>query len=294
LNLLVGPSGTGKTFAALDMGLSIVTGIDWHGNRVEPGRVLYVAAEGVNGIHGRAGAWCLARQQPQPDGIGFVDKPLGLLNSRDVDLLTQAAVERDVDLIVIDPLARFMEGADENSSQDMGAAVAALSRIQHSAGATLLVIHHTGKDPSKRERGHSSLRASADQVIMMKPEGTRIEIRVDKARDAASGNYISLFLEPTGNSAALQTMGSPHEPGELQQRQALEALADTEQGLTSTEWKETTGLSDWRFQQTRRSLEEAGLITGGGRKGKVYQVTTEGLETLGQTEPYEPTRQTNP
>jgi hypothetical protein len=205
-------------------------------------------------------------------------------------------VERDVVLIVIDPLARYMEGADENSSKDMGAAVAALSRIQHSTGATNLVLHHTGKDTSRGERGHSSLRASADQVIKMKPVGTRIEIRVDKARDAAGGNYVSLFLEPTGSSAALQTMGSPHEPGQLphEQRQALKALADTQEELTSTEWKKTTGLTDWRFQQARCSLEEAGLITGGGRKGVPYRVTSEGFEALRQAEPSEPTHQTNP
>jgi hypothetical protein len=290
LNLLVGPSGIGKTLAALDMGLSIVTGIDWHGHRVEPGQVLYVAAEGVAGMHGRAGAWCRARQQPQPDGIGFVNVPLNLSNSRDVDLIIQAAVERDVDLIVIDPLARFMEGADENSSTDMGAALTAFGRIQHSAGATMLVIHHTGKDPSKGERGHSSLRAGADQVLMMKSVGALIEVKVDKARDAAGGDTVRFSLESVAKSAVLRTAGPSHEhthmkPDELR---ALGALAATNGGATSTEWEVVSGLEHSPFQRAREGLSDRGLVSGGGGKGKAYQVTSEGREALARAGLSEP------
>jgi hypothetical protein len=153
----------------------------------------------------------------------------------------------------------------------------------------MLVIHHTGKDPSKGERGHSSLRAGADQVLMMKSVGALIEVKVDKARDAAGGGTIRFSLEPVAKSAVLRTAGPSHEhtgmkPDELR---ALEALAATN-GRASAEWGVVSSLEHSRFQRARRGLSDKGLVSGGGGKGKVYQVTPEGLMALARAGLSEP------
>ena len=47
--VLVGATGTGKTFLALGFSCSIATGRDWLGHSVTPGPVLYVVGEGASG-----------------------------------------------------------------------------------------------------------------------------------------------------------------------------------------------------------------------------------------------------
>ena len=46
LSVIYGDSGSGKTFAALDMTFHKSAGLDWNGKKVKSGIVIYVAAEG--------------------------------------------------------------------------------------------------------------------------------------------------------------------------------------------------------------------------------------------------------
>ena len=55
---LIGPSGAGKTFVALDMALSMATGKDYHGLFVKKGLAILSAGEGHLGIPRRVEAWC--------------------------------------------------------------------------------------------------------------------------------------------------------------------------------------------------------------------------------------------
>src|SRR4051794_15695458 len=54
--VLFGPPAHGKTFLALDVALSVTTGMPCLGQTVEPGRVAYVAAEGVRQLPRRIDA----------------------------------------------------------------------------------------------------------------------------------------------------------------------------------------------------------------------------------------------
>lgn len=59
---LIGASGVGKSFLALDFALSVATRIPWHGRNVVKGPVLYIAGEGRYGILRRARGWAIAHQ----------------------------------------------------------------------------------------------------------------------------------------------------------------------------------------------------------------------------------------
>ena len=73
--------------------------------------------------------------------------------------------------MIVDTLARAMAGGDENTAVDMGKFVTHADRIRAAIGATVNIIHHTGKDKAKGARGSSALRAATD---------TEIEIDVGK------------------------------------------------------------------------------------------------------------------
>ncbi|MEI2422068.1 AAA family ATPase, partial [Arthrospira platensis SPKY2] len=96
---------------------------------------------------------------------------------------------------MIDTLARSMAGGSENDSEDMGNLVRAADRLREEFGATVLFIHHSGKDATRGARGHSSLRAAVDTEIEVAGlEGTRTA-RVTKQRDFGTGEAFSFDLE---------------------------------------------------------------------------------------------------
>jgi len=54
LSVLFGESGTGKSFLALDLCLSIARGSEWHGHHVDrAGAVIYICGEGASGVKRR-------------------------------------------------------------------------------------------------------------------------------------------------------------------------------------------------------------------------------------------------
>ena len=54
---IYGPSGVGKTFAAIDLAYHVALGRSWHGRRVRQAPVLYVGLEGVRGLRHRMKAY---------------------------------------------------------------------------------------------------------------------------------------------------------------------------------------------------------------------------------------------
>jgi hypothetical protein len=271
INLLIGDSGAGKTFVALDMCLAVATDTPWHGRTVEPGKVLYVCGEGITGIYDRVEAWQTAHGAAVPDDrIVFLDRQLNLMNRHDVAQITRTAVRVDADVVVIDPLARLMYDAEENSARDMGTAVAAIEQIRRSTDGTVLAVHHKGKGASRGERGSSALRAAADQSIWLSRTGQTLSVIVSKSRDSESGTGVHLRLRQVGASAVLADLDVPHggTPELTPQRQrVLDALAEAgSEGLTAAAWRTAceSDIARSSFYNTRTWLMEHALVSGTG------------------------------
>src|ERR1035437_7590822 len=167
------------------------SGSPWHGHTVAGGWVLYISAEGSAGLTKRIDAWCEARDQSEPERIRFVTDAPNLLDPEHVQraLATIAAMPETPVLIVVDTMARTMVGGDENSARDVGQFIHALDCLRQAAdGATALVIHHTGKRGDD-ERGSSSLRGAADQMLALTGDidGT-LQLAFDKLKDFEAPN----------------------------------------------------------------------------------------------------------
>ena len=183
LVVLYGPSNVGKTFLGIDMALHMAGGSNWHGYRVtKPLRVLYLAAEGGRGTQNRV----VAFKSQFPEVVQLASGNFTLL-PMPVNLVDDwphllDALGFDPDCIFIDTLHQTFEG-DENASRDMGAYIKAASQIKDRTNATVILIHHTGKDNTKGARGHSSLRAAMDTEIELSKSGDVINMAVTKQRD---------------------------------------------------------------------------------------------------------------
>ncbi len=185
LVVLFGESGAGKSFFALDMGAAIARNIDWRGHRTQKGRVVYIAAEGAGGFRKRLAAYA------KHHGIELATLDLGIIHAAPnlLDKGDAVAVARAIaatgpcDLVIVDTFAQVMPGANENAGEDVGKALAHCKGIHLATGATVLLIHHAGKDTSKGARGWSGLKAAADAEIevLRLPNGRMA--RISKQKD---------------------------------------------------------------------------------------------------------------
>jgi len=190
---LYGPSASGKSFLAFDLGAAIADGERWFGCRVEAAPVVYAALEGEAGFKLRAQAWEAHTGRLLPDGLHMVLQPFSLTDPRDVSDL--AAVVPAGGVVFIDTLNRAAPTADENSSSDMGEILQAAKRLQALTAGLVVLVHHTGKDATKGLRGHSSLFAAMDAAIEVSRDGDRREWRCAKSKDGADGDAHPFKLE---------------------------------------------------------------------------------------------------
>lgn len=200
MSVVYGPSNSGKTFFALDVAFHVACCPEWRDRRVKGGAVLYLAAEGGNGIANRIAA---LRQT-----TGVLDVPFALRRAG-LDLLdpkadtenvirlaAEVAKKQPLALIVIDTLSRVIAGGDENAASDMTAFIKNVDLIRQRTGAHIMIVHHTGKDAAKGARGHSSLRAATDTEIevMVDEFGNRCA-KVTKQRDYEGGEEFGFALK---------------------------------------------------------------------------------------------------
>jgi hypothetical protein len=173
---IYGPSGSYKSFLAVSWACHIASGIEWAGKRVTPGAVLYVVGEGGVGVPRRIRAWEQVHGK-QADNLWLVNRPVFPVRESEVSEVILAARQIEAEcgipvrLVVIDTLARCFGGNDENDARDMGAFIEGCDTIKQKTGATVLVVHHSGKDEAKGARGSSSFRAALDAEFNVKREG---------------------------------------------------------------------------------------------------------------------------
>lgn len=201
LAMLLGKENCGKSFLGVDWACSVATGQDWNGRKVEAGKVVYLASEGLHGYGKRLRAWLKQNGSELADSLiknlHYVRGTIDLIDSsRRSQLLDLIQTVEQPRLIVIDTLAESMPGGDENSSKDMGLVLAAARMIRKKTGAAVLVVHHKPKS-GEGSRGHSSLPGALDMRFEMSLEedGTAITLSCTKARDIAKSDDMHFTLE---------------------------------------------------------------------------------------------------
>lgn len=188
--VVYGPSGSYKSFVGMDMSACVASGMKWHGNDTDsPGHVIYVGAEGATGLHLRKKAWEIRHGKKLTNlailGTAVtINDPLQCQMFESMCLDAAQSIGEPIKLIVIDTLARSFEG-EENSATDMGSFVRACDKIRSTTGATVLVVHHSGKDADKGARGSSALRAACDFEFKVVSPGKKVtKLSCTKAKDS--------------------------------------------------------------------------------------------------------------
>jgi hypothetical protein len=191
LAAIYGEPGSGKSFLALDLAARISSGAAmWFGHEVRRREVVYVALEGGRGIQQRLAAWDDLNGS-RAAVLKVVLQPLQLLDPMQAEAIASAIAQQCSSgaVVFIDTFAQATAGADENSAQDMGAALSAAQAIASAVGGLVVLVHHSGKDASRGLRGHSALNAAMDAVLAVERDRQtgRRTWRVTKMKDAEDG-----------------------------------------------------------------------------------------------------------
>lgn len=270
--VVYGPSNSGKTFLCTALAYHIAAGLPWDGHEVDPGAVVYVAAEGGRGVNKRLAALNTHFAPSSPPPLALVPCPIDL-NKSDADVKAiirlakgyAASKAQPLRLIVIDTLSRALAGGDENSSVDMGNFIKNIDRLRSAADCTVLVVHHTGKNVANGARGWSGLRAAIDTEIEVE-EGNLISVEKQRDLDKIQPKNFKLEIVTIGTtpngkditSCVLQIITSAEAEfnGRMDVPPAAQEYLDILEGLA--EGGNAVSAKDW-------DAEFATYLTEGGR-----------------------------
>lgn len=241
-----GPPASGKSFAALDLALCVALGRAWHGKKVQQGGVIYIAAEGGGGQRQRLDAYEKQHGIKLDDAPFFlVDDSINLMEADDVQAVVDLAqsIAPAPLLVVVDTLAHSMSGGDENSTKDMTQAMAGVKRIASATGASVMLIHHTGKAADKGARGSSALLGAMDTMLEISRAGESAQrtITLKKSRDSEDGLKVAFSLMPVvvgvtedGNEVRVPVVA----PAAVPQAKLLDAGARAPQSKPGGVWQQ--------------------------------------------------------
>jgi len=188
---LFGEPGSMKSFLAIDMGLCVASGHNWHRSPIrKKGLVFYIAGEGFAGLSKRLKAWSLANNIDLKEIPFFVsNRPAQILDPSNVKEVIEAIEELKHQyglpvFVINDTLNRNFGPGDENKTEDMTKFVNCVdTAIRLKYGCAVLIVHHSPLNDSGRARGNSSLRGALDWEYCLTKQGDARKLSTTKVKD---------------------------------------------------------------------------------------------------------------
>jgi hypothetical protein len=187
----VGDGGTYKTFTVLSLACSVAAGRDFTGQLRVPQKhpALFLCAERRrHGLIGDVQAWCAVNKVD----IGTLDvhgwdDVVQLGDEEWMAELTDYVIEHGIKVIVFDTQRKATRGLEENSSTDMGAALANAQALARRAKAVVIIIHHTARGQN-HGRGSTVMFDDTDVTLRQNITGpSEAEFVVDKHKSEPTG-----------------------------------------------------------------------------------------------------------
>jgi AAA domain len=294
---LLGATGTYKSFLALDWSVCVATGTKWLGRSVDQGRVLYLTLEGSAGFSKRLPAIMdrrgVTEEQLAPN-IDFV-RSAQLKNVVDKAMLAEDVKRNGYKLMVIDTMARFLSGANENDKQEMDPFMDFLTGFAQMHGTTTLALHHSPKSNGDPSRGSGSIVDGADTALWMirndleqKKQGKQIQregnqhvnLYIYKQKETDMGDSIPFELVEYEGSLVFQNGLSDTNSGV--QDAAGDALIQVQRGIL--ECLEGTGVGDGMTKaRIEKEIKEVAEEVGSRTSHSSLLRVINGVEELGWT-----------
>lgn len=285
LNMLVGPSGGGKSFVAIDIAGKMA---------LQNAKVIYIAGEGLFGYSPRWEVWKAANGISQSKNVIFWDSPVNFMDMEAFQAFMTEIRHYRPDMVIVDTVNSCMMSGDENSTRDMTFFTGQCRRITLELGAGVLAVHHTGKSGTGA-RGSGVLFSACDSVLALTPSEQQLTLynsidQYGKNKYNAPAKPLTLQRVPKSveiegelfSSAILvKTTRIELNPDEdtltTNQRMILEAIEGYEDGLKSSQIIEATQISGSTVYRLLRDMKKWGWLD---VFEDHYTLTSKGMEKL--------------
>ena len=211
LNFIPGAPGSGKSFIAIGMALSIASNQpQWFERDINRhGPVIYVSPEGTTDMKHRIMAWEQGSKQSVNDvpfylvhqSINFMQRDDINRLLRTIESVSNRAASQPA-LIVVDTVSRVLPGADENAAKEITLFIKACDEVRETFGCAVLGVHHVAKSTGTM-RGSSVLDGAADSILSVtREEGEEVGYLTAKKIKAAADGWKQAFrlaLTDTGD-----------------------------------------------------------------------------------------------
>lgn len=189
--MIYGSPGCSKSTLSVDLAMSYACKLEeWNKHSIDHqgGVVVYLSGEGYPGLIKRKMVWEQVHDVSSIGSIAFSKRVSKINTPEGYEETAKAlkALDKPIDLILIDTFRRAFEG-DENDSGATESFFSALQRLSDEfKGASIIIIHHAGKNPKGGPRGSSNHAASVDVLISVERDRTKnlIKVTQEKQKDA--------------------------------------------------------------------------------------------------------------
>lgn len=254
VSMLYGMSGTGKTFTALNLALSVAHGLNWMSRKVKQGPVWYVNTEGGRELKNRLKAWYEEHDEllPSPHfqvipwSLSFRENMEDLVNTID-----EMSEEDKPALIVFDNFSMCAPGINQNNQEEVAPVLRDLNTLAQMKSTHVMVIHHSNKLDDIN--GTMAFRNHVDTMIELKKEDksdkqSPILFCCQKARDdepfsdiRTELKQIILYTDPQSLETITSCVVTPSET-----RAKEKALNDTPANMLDILGDRSLIHSDWQ------------------------------------------------
>lgn len=201
LAIIFGASGTYKSFIAIDMGLSVACGKDYHGHETKQGTTIFIAGEGHVGFSRRTEAW-FANYGIDKAAVPIFksERAITLTDESMAEIVEflDAVQESDgkLDLIVLDTLDRSISGVEDNN-EDVKEYLDLCDQLRTRYDCTVCVVAHTGHAAPDRAKGSTKLKDRMDASYLVKTWGeNNVDLISKKMKDAEPPDTLTFIRRP--------------------------------------------------------------------------------------------------
>jgi hypothetical protein len=264
LTVIIAPPAAGKSLLALEMALSIATGVDWRGEKVkQKNKVFYVIGEGQKGFIDRVRAYEIENDicvDNCPFFLSNTSQPFNTAEGLTQVIKAIEQINEMPDVVFVDTLARSMHG-DENSTENMGEFVKHCNYLSlYFNSAAIVVIHHTGKADPTRSRGSTALTGAADKIYLISVKDNLRTLSCIKAKNSAENDPKFFEIKSVG-------LGINDEDGDEINSAVLEEVS---RPSTSTKSKKNDG-SHLALECFKTAADEAGKVSDAAWRASFYE-----------------------
>ena len=198
---LFGPPKVGKSLFGLELAACLASGREILGRTAPPIRVLYLDDENHRHFDIRPRIEDMRFEATELENLVYVDFPniAPLDTPRGGEMLLAEVEEHECKLVILDTLARFVEGA-ENSNDTWNDFYRHTGMPLKKRGVAMVRLDHSGKDQAKGQRGGSAKSGDVDAVWQMSiPKGATgvVQLFCASSRMPVPAREITLAIETT-------------------------------------------------------------------------------------------------